>query len=121
MELTALLLEVMLVHHFKTKHLMNSQKAYDFQLCVFYSVHKYIEQENINMKEGGNMARIYFTIQELESMKFRELPNIVYEKILQDNDCYHGLQAIDGLVMTGPTGTNVNDFWVALIGQGGTR
>lgn len=39
-----------------------------------------------------------------------------YEKILQDNDCYHGLQAIDGLVMTGPTGTNVNDFWVALIG-----
>lgn len=36
------------------------------------------------MKEGGNMARIYFTIQELESMKFRELPNIVYEKILQD-------------------------------------
>lgn len=39
-----------------------------------------------------------------------------YEKILQDNDCYHGLQAIDGLVLTGPTGTNVNDFWVALIG-----
>lgn len=39
-----------------------------------------------------------------------------YEKILQDNDCYHGLQVIDGLVMTGPTGTNVNDFWVALIG-----
>ena len=39
-----------------------------------------------------------------------------YEKILQDNDCYHGLQAIEGLVMTGPTGTNVNYFWVALIG-----
>lgn len=37
-----------------------------------------------------------------------------YEKILADNDCYHGLKAIDGLVMTGPTGTNVNDFWVAL-------
>ena len=36
-----------------------------------------------------------------------------YEEILQDNDCYHGLQAIDGLVLTGP---NVNDFWVALIG-----
>lgn len=30
------------------------------------------------------MARIYFTMQELESMKFRELPNMVYEKILQD-------------------------------------
>ena len=30
------------------------------------------------------MSRIYFTMQELESMKFRELPNMVYEKILQD-------------------------------------
>ena len=30
------------------------------------------------------MARVYFTMQELESMKFRELPNMVYEKILQD-------------------------------------
>lgn len=30
------------------------------------------------------MARIYFTMQELESMKFRELPNMVYEKILHD-------------------------------------
>lgn len=37
-----------------------------------------------------------------------------YEKILQDNDCYHGLEAIEGLVVTGPTGTNVNDFWIAL-------
>lgn len=37
-----------------------------------------------------------------------------YEEILADNDCYHGLEAIAGLVMTGPTGTNVNDFWVAL-------
>lgn len=43
-----------------------------------------LNKKNINMKEGGNMARIYFTMQELESMKFRELPNMVYEKILQD-------------------------------------
>jgi hydroxypyruvate reductase len=38
-----------------------------------------------------------------------------YDEILNNNDCYNGLKAIDGLVMTGPTGTNVNDFCVALI------
>ena len=35
--------------------------------------------------------------------------------ILADNDAYHGLKAVDGLIMTGPTGTNVNDVAVALI------
>lgn len=36
-------------------------------------------------------------------------------KILSNNDAYHGLQAVDGLIVTGPTGTNVNDVAVALI------
>ena len=35
--------------------------------------------------------------------------------ILANNDAYHGLQAVDGLIITGPTGTNVNDVAVALI------
>ena len=35
--------------------------------------------------------------------------------VLADNDAYHGLQAADGLIITGPTGTNVNDVAVALI------
>jgi hydroxypyruvate reductase len=30
--------------------------------------------------------------------------------ILDNNDAYHGLKAINGLVITGPTGTNVNDL-----------
>lgn len=34
----------------------------------------------------------------------------------ENNDCYHILKAIDGLVITGPTGTNVNDFAMVLIG-----
>ena len=38
-----------------------------------------------------------------------------FEEILADNDSYHGLKAIDGLIMTGPTGTNVNDISLALI------
>ena len=38
-----------------------------------------------------------------------------YDEIMDNNDCYNGLKAIDGLVITGPTGTNVNDFCVALI------
>ena len=36
-------------------------------------------------------------------------------KVLQDNDAYHALQKVGGLVMTGPTGTNVNDVAVALV------
>lgn len=37
--------------------------------------------------------------------------------VLMDNDAYHALKAIDGLIMTGPTGTNVNDVAVALLNQ----
>ena len=34
---------------------------------------------------------------------------------LQNNDAYHTLQAVGGLIFTGPTGTNVNDVAVALL------
>ena len=34
---------------------------------------------------------------------------------LADNDSYHALKSIGGLIMTGPTGTNVNDASVVLI------
>lgn len=36
-------------------------------------------------------------------------------RVLENNDAYHALEQVDGLVMTGPTGTNVNDFAVVLI------
>ena len=42
--------------------------------------------------------------------------NINIYDILQNNDAYYALSAIDGLIITGPTGTNVNDVAVALIG-----
>ena len=35
-------------------------------------------------------------------------------RALADNDTYHALQAVGGLIMTGPTGTNVNDVAVVL-------
>ena len=35
--------------------------------------------------------------------------------VLQDNDAYHALGKVDGLIMTGPTGTNVNDLAMVLI------
>lgn len=38
----------------------------------------------------------------------------VYD-VLQDNDAYHALQRTDGLIVTGATGTNVNDVAVLLI------
>jgi len=40
---------------------------------------------------------------------------IVIDEVLHDNDAYHALQKSGGLIMTGPTGTNVNDVAVALL------
>ena len=37
------------------------------------------------------------------------------QTVLSDNDAYHALQKADGLIMTGATGTNVNDLTVLLI------
>ncbi|MBE6950503.1 MAG: glycerate kinase [Ruminococcaceae bacterium] len=36
-------------------------------------------------------------------------------EVLKNNDAYHALKAVDGLIFTGPTGTNVNDVAVGLI------
>ena len=38
-----------------------------------------------------------------------------YAETLENNDSYHALKAVGGLIMTGPTGTNVNDVSVVLI------
>ena len=38
------------------------------------------------------------------------------DAVLRENDAYHALQKTGGLIMTGPTGTNVNDVAVALLG-----
>ena len=35
--------------------------------------------------------------------------------VLQNNDAFHALEKVGGLIMTGPTGTNVNDVAAALI------
>jgi len=37
------------------------------------------------------------------------------EGFLANNDSYHALKASGDLVMTGPTGTNVNDLMVVLL------
>lgn len=37
-------------------------------------------------------------------------------QVLKDNDAYPALQKVQGLILTGPTGTNVNDVAVVLIG-----
>ena len=38
----------------------------------------------------------------------------VYD-VLANNDAYHALQQVDSLIITGPTGTNVNDIAIALL------
>lgn len=39
------------------------------------------------------------------------------DDVLRRNDSYHALAQVDGLLFTGPTGTNVNDVAVVLIGS----
>ena len=38
------------------------------------------------------------------------------EAFLHRNDAYHFFQALDDLLLTGPTGTNVMDMYVVLVG-----
>lgn len=40
---------------------------------------------------------------------------ICVDAVLRDNDSYHALQKTGGLIVTGPTGTNVNDLTVLLL------
>lgn len=39
-----------------------------------------------------------------------------YWELLNNNDAYHALETVNGLVKIGPTGTNVNDIVIGLIG-----
>jgi len=41
------------------------------------------------------------------------------EDALAENDCYRLLESLEGLIRTGPTGTNVNDLRVAVVPAGG--
>lgn len=49
------------------------------------------------------------TVERLQAKK------ININEIMKNNDAYHALKESDGLIMTGPTGTNVNDVSVVLI------
>ena len=46
---------------------------------------------------------------------------LTIHRVLAENDSYHALEQIDGLIRTGPTGTNVNDVAVGLIRRDGSR
>ena len=48
-------------------------------------------------------------------MELKKLGIDEYE-VLKENDAYHALEKVGGLIKTGPTGTNVNDVAVVLIG-----
>ena len=50
-----------------------------------------------------------------ESMKLYREAGIDVQAYLDNNDSYNALNATDQLIITGPTGTNVNDIAVALI------
>lgn len=50
-----------------------------------------------------------------ESLAHLTAAGLKVEEVLNRNDAYHALEAIGGLIRTGPTGTNVNDISVLLI------
>ncbi len=50
-----------------------------------------------------------------ETMKALQDQGTDVFRVLQDNDAYHALKSVDGLILTGPTGTNVNDVALALL------
>ena len=51
-----------------------------------------------------------------ETLERLNISGISYYEALRNNDAYNALKAVDGLIFTGPTGTNVNDVSVLLIG-----
>ena len=52
-----------------------------------------------------------------ETASFLRAKGVDIDAVLADNDAYHALDACGGLIITGPTGTNVNDLTVLLIGK----
>ena len=50
-----------------------------------------------------------------DTVKELALHGLTVDAVLGNNDAYHALQKTGGLIMTGPTGTNVNDVAVALL------
>ena len=50
-----------------------------------------------------------------DTVKELAVHGLTVDAVLGNNDAYHALQKTGGLIMTGPTGTNVNDVAVALL------
>lgn len=50
-----------------------------------------------------------------DTCKKLEEKGLKFESVMGNHDSYHGLKAVGGLIITGPTGTNVNDVAIALI------
>lgn len=50
-----------------------------------------------------------------ETKEQLEALGISIPDVLKDNDSYNALKRVDGLIFTGPTGTNVNDVCCLLI------
>ena len=61
------------------------------------------KEKGLVRSEGKEYAGVFFA------------KDINVAQVLKDNDSYHALEAVGGLIITGPTGTNVNDFACVLV------
>ena len=50
-----------------------------------------------------------------ETLAGLQAAGLTVHDVLARNDAYHALETVDGLIRTGPTGTNVNDVAVVLL------
>ena len=83
------------------------------------------EKLGIQPDETAEVMGLYIDTSPLSDIGDRLSSKDIYEvfsaagldvpQVLAENDAYHALQKIGGLLMTGPTGTNVNDLAMILI------
>ncbi len=51
-----------------------------------------------------------------DTMAALSAKGISWQAMMENHDSHHALEAVEGLIRTGPTGTNVNDISIALLG-----
>ena len=74
-----------------------------------------LRDRNILVSAAAGSGKTAVLVQRILSKIMDPLKPVDIDRVLKDNDAYHALAKADGLIFTGPTGTNVNDLTVLLI------
>ena len=72
-------------------------------------------EESLRLLRSGAVDMCFVNLPITDTEDLEVLPCIEIHDVLKNNDAYHALEKTGGLVVTGPTGTNVNDVAVVLL------